>query len=101
MYSTPAPRARISRTAVEQACHVVRRQRRRWLVHDDDAGVAAERTRDLDELLFGHREVTRRPIGIDLRPGAREQRLRDPAGGRPSRRAASATPAPARAPGSP
>ena len=95
-----APRAHLA-NGLEQACHVVRRQRRSWLVHDDDAGMAAERARDLDELLFGHREVTRRPIGIDLRAGACEQRLRDPAGGSPSRRAASATPARAPAPGSP
>ena len=67
----------------EQACHVVRRQRRCGLVHDHDACVAAERTRDLDELLFRHRELARRPIGIDLRPGACEQRLRDPPAARP------------------
>ena len=39
--------------------------------------------------------------GSIARPGAREQRLRDPGGGPTSRRAASASPAPGRAPGSP
>ena len=61
----------------------MRRQRRCGLVHDHDACVAAERTRDLDELLFGHRELARWPIGIDLRPGACEQRLRGPPAARP------------------
>ena len=43
------------------------------LVHDDDARVAGERFRDLDELAGGGTELAHRSIGIDVEAEALER----------------------------
>ena len=51
-----AARARLADDR-EQPIDLVRRQRRRRFVQDQDAGVDRKRLGDLDELLIGHRKA--------------------------------------------
>ena len=59
----------------EQALHLVRGQRGRRLVHDQDADVQRDRLRDLDRLLRGDREAARRRPWVQAHVERGENRL--------------------------
>jgi hypothetical protein len=63
---------------LEQPLRLVRRQRRRGLVHDEEPGVPRDRTEDLDLLLVGDRQVARQAPGGELDAGPRHQLRESP-----------------------
>ena len=60
---------------VEQAGDLGRRERRRRLVHDDEAGVDRQRPGDLDHLLVGDREIAHQPARVHLQAEPVERAL--------------------------
>ena len=62
----------------EQALDLVRRERRRRLVEDQDARLDRQRLGDLDELLVGHRQAADRRADVELDVELLEQGLRGP-----------------------
>ena len=57
---------------LEEPVDLVRRQRRRRLVHDDQPGLERQRLRDLDHLLLRDSEVLDHRFGIDVQVQRRE-----------------------------
>ena len=75
---------------VEQPLGLGGRQRRRRLVHHDDAGIGRERLGDLDELLVADREALGTAVGVERDAELVEERRRGlahrrPVDGRPLR----------------
>ncbi len=91
----PTPCAFSSRMTRKRLSTSLSLERGRGLVHDEDAGVGAEGTGDLDELLLGHREPAHLGLGVDRRADPIEQPSRPRRAARPSGRAARRPPAPA------
>ena len=74
MYMTPAPDARSLPTTANRRSTSRVGQRRRRLVHQEDAGVGADGLGDLDELLLGQAERVDRALDVDRGAQPLEQR---------------------------
>ena len=83
---TATPRAAQRPDDREQPLDLVRRERRRGLVEDEDARLDRQRLGDLDQLLVGHRQAADRCADVELDVELLEQRLRRPAGRAPVER---------------
>ncbi len=59
----------------EQVFHLAIAQRRGRLVHDEDTRVQAQRLGDLDELALADPQAFDGPVGVDIQPQLRHQRL--------------------------
>jgi hypothetical protein len=73
MKITARPPAR--RATVGIAVGLGRREHRRRLVEDEDAGVAVERLEDLDALALAHRQARHLDVEVDREPGLAHHRL--------------------------